>query len=100
MTASQRDKAEAAFGHVQHAASEMIAAAHDALDIVDQAVTGADLGEILDAFDQLTRLMSKRARPGPGRRPRAGRTTRRARRAGRDLFSASPSGEPVVPTLA
>ncbi|MDQ1392106.1 MAG: hypothetical protein QOF30_1083 [Acidimicrobiaceae bacterium] len=63
MTGSQRDKAEAAFGHMQHAASEMIAAAHDALEIVDQVVTSADLGEILDAFNHLTRSLLKRTRP-------------------------------------
>ncbi|MDQ1367792.1 MAG: hypothetical protein QOF20_145, partial [Acidimicrobiaceae bacterium] len=44
MTNPQREKAEAVIGHVQQAASEMIAAAHDALDLVDQVVATAGLG--------------------------------------------------------
>jgi cobalamin biosynthesis protein CobT len=62
---SRRDRAEAAFGHVQTAASEMIAAAHDALELVEQVVSTAGLGVVLDAFDHLSRSLFGRAHP-PG----------------------------------
>jgi hypothetical protein len=48
---------------MQHAAREMIAAAHDALDMLDGAVTTADLGEMLDALSQLKRVVAKRPHP-------------------------------------
>ncbi len=57
MTNTQRDRAEAAFGHMQHAAKEMILAAHDALEILDEAVTSAGAGKILNHLDEIRRLV-------------------------------------------
>jgi hypothetical protein len=65
MTDSQRDRAEAAFGHMQHAAKEMILAAHDALEILDEAVTSAGAGKILNRLDEIRRLVF--TRPGDTR---------------------------------
>ncbi len=61
-SSSQRERAEAAFGHIQHAASEVIAAAHDALDMLDDAVTTAGLAEMLDTVGQLSQSLLKLAR--------------------------------------
>jgi hypothetical protein len=65
MTDSQRDRAEAAFGHMQLAAKEVILAAHDALEILDEAVAGAGVGTILNRLDDVRRLVF--TRPGPTR---------------------------------
>ncbi|MDQ1399375.1 MAG: hypothetical protein QOK20_1307 [Acidimicrobiaceae bacterium] len=63
MTNPQREKAEAVIGHVQQAASEMIAAAHDALDLVDQVVATAGLGAVLDTFNRVSQSLFGRTRP-------------------------------------
>jgi hypothetical protein len=65
MTESQRDRAEAAFGHMQHAAKEVILAAHDALEILDEAVTSAGAGTILNRLDDVRRLVFARRGPTP-----------------------------------
>jgi hypothetical protein len=59
----QWEKAESALGHVQQAASEMIAAAHDALDLLDGVVSTADLGEVVNTFNHLGRALRNRGRP-------------------------------------
>lgn len=66
MTSSQRDRAEAAFGHLQHAAREMILAAHDGLDILDEAVSTTGLGEIFDRLNEVGETILRRTWPGPG----------------------------------
>jgi hypothetical protein len=67
MTASSpRDRAEVAFGHMQRAASEVIAAVREGLDLLDDAVTNADVGEILDTFTHLSQTVIKKSRPAPG----------------------------------
>ena len=65
MTDSQRDRAEAAFGHLQHAAKEMILAAHDALEILDEAVASAGAGKILNRLEEIRHLVF--TRPGDTR---------------------------------
>jgi hypothetical protein len=67
----QRERAEAAFGHLQQAAGEMIAAAHDALGMVEEAVSTAGLNDILDAVDHLSRSVFSWARPRGHRPPTA-----------------------------
>jgi hypothetical protein len=59
---SQWERAEAAFGHVQQAASEMIAAAHDALDLLDGVVSTADPGAVFHTFNDLSRSLFNRGR--------------------------------------
>jgi hypothetical protein len=85
VTSSQRDRAEAAFGHVQQAASEMIAAAHDTLEMVDQVVSTADLGEVLDAFNHISRSLFGRVRP-----PADEKSTRRGERESQEHRPPSP----------
>jgi hypothetical protein len=69
-TGGQRDRAEAVFGHLQHAAREMIAAARDGLDMVDDAVAGADLAEVFDTVNHLSRaILKSRPPPKSGARP-------------------------------
>jgi hypothetical protein len=69
MTTSQRKRAEAAFGHVQHAATEMILAARDTLEILEEVVAGAGLGGILDRLDDLSHSVLRQ--PWPWSRPDA-----------------------------
>lgn len=59
---SRRVRAEAAFGHLQVAAREMIAAAHDALDLLDEVVTSVDLGEVFETVDHLSQSVLKKHR--------------------------------------
>lgn len=75
MTTSQRERAEAAFGHVQHAASEMILAAHDALEILEMAVTGAGLGGLIDRFDDVSQTVLKQVWSRARRPPTADGST-------------------------
>jgi len=71
MSSGQRERADAAVAHLQQAASEMIAAAHDVLDMLDDAVTTTDLGDVLDTVGHLSRSLLKSRvksppRPEPG----------------------------------
>jgi hypothetical protein len=59
----QRERAEAALGHVRHAAHEMIAAARDTLDLIDDVVVNADLGEVLNGLNHLTQSVFVRHPP-------------------------------------
>ena len=71
------DRAEAAFGHLQLAAREVFAAAHDALDLLEQVVTTTGLGEILEGASHLSRSLFPRPGPRPAAsaaRPAAPRT--------------------------
>jgi hypothetical protein len=78
-----RLRAEAAFGHLQRAASEVIAAAHDALDVLDDVVSSAEFGDICDTAGQLGRALVQRwaspmppaPRPGAEAASETGRTT-------------------------
>jgi hypothetical protein len=90
MTDSQRDRAEAAFGHMQHAAKEMILAAHDALEMLDEAVTTAGVAKILNRLDDLRRSVF--TRPGPTR------TKGPAAVAPDDPGSAAAPDDPPLPT--
>ena len=72
MTSSQRDRAEAAFGHMQHAATEVILAAHGALDILEEVVATAGLSGFLDRLNDVGATLLKRAWTSPGRGPAAG----------------------------
>jgi len=63
VTTSQRERAEAAFGHVQHAATEMILAARDTLEILEEAVAGAGLAGILDRLDDLSQSVLRHPWP-------------------------------------
>lgn len=65
----QRERAEAAFGHLQQAAGEMIAAAQDALGIAEEAVSTVGFDDILDAVDHLSRSVFSWGRP-EAHRPR------------------------------
>jgi hypothetical protein len=58
----RRERAEAAFGHLQQAASEMIAAAHDTLDLLDDVVSTAELREVFATVDLLRRTMGNSRR--------------------------------------
>lgn len=82
--AESRERAEAAFGHLQHAAQELIAAAHDTLDLCEQVVSSADLHGVIDGFSHLSHLGHsvfnnagfKWPRPGSGpTRARSGHST-------------------------
>ena len=55
----RRQRAEAAFGHLQQAASEVIAAAHDALDILDEVVSTADLGDVFKTVNHLGQALRR-----------------------------------------
>jgi hypothetical protein len=65
-----RERAAAALGHVRHAAHEMIAAARDTLDLLDDVVSRADLGEVLNGLNHLTQSLLVR-RPPPRTPPPA-----------------------------
>jgi hypothetical protein len=65
VTPEQRERAEAAFGHVQHAATEMILAAHDALDLLGDVVSAAGVGGMLDRLNGAGGGLFKRPAPPP-----------------------------------
>ncbi len=71
MTPSQRERAEAAFGHVQHAATEMILAAHDALDILGEVVATVGLGGFLDRLKDAGGPMTPSPEPASASDPAA-----------------------------
>ena len=94
----RRERAEAAFGHLQQAAGEMIAAAQDALGIVEEAVSTAGFDDLLDAVDHLSRSVFSWARP-EGHRPSpappsADPSTHEGRHPARDP-ARDPAGDPT-----
>jgi hypothetical protein len=74
-SSEQRERAEAAFAHLQHAAQEIVAAAHDTLELVEQVVSSAKLGDVLDGLGHLAhRGQSMFTWPRPNGGPRSGDT--------------------------
>ena len=53
-TPGQWERAGSAFDHVRHAATEIIAAARDTLDLLDDVVSTTDLGDVMAGVNHLS----------------------------------------------